>query len=203
MHVEFLVEDASLEAMVQVLLERLLPTVPHGEPHSWRIHPFGDKQRMLRRLPSVVSGIRSANFADDVVVVIDADRDDCVNLKQSLLDMVSVQFGSGTTRVWIRIAVTELECWFIGDPSATRSAYPGITKGDLNRRQWRNPDSVQDAWEWLEKLLIRRGHYVTRMPKTIVARNIARELDLSSDHNTSKSFRLFLRTVREIYGLAP
>ena len=204
MHVEFLVEDSSSDAMVEVLLGRLLSAAPHGEDHSWRIHPFGGKQKMLERIPKVLGGIRAAQFADGIVVLLDADRDDCVDLKQSLMDMASsLGYQAEPREVWIRIAVTELESWFIGDPAATRAAYPRITEGDLRLRQWRDPDSVPNAWEWLEKLLIRRGHYVTRMPKTIVARNIAEHLNLEPDHNTSVSFCLFLRTIREVYDLPP
>ena len=206
MHVEFLVEDSSSEAAIAVLLERLLNAEPDGHEHSWRIHPFNGKQRMLTRLPSVLSGILQANFADAVVVLIDADKDDCVELKQRLQEMVAScmdrrQPQSAQTQVWVRIAVTELEAWFIGDSAATRAAYSGVTAGDLRLRKWREADSVPDTWEWLERLLIRRGHYVTRMPKTEVARSIARHLDLEDERNRSSSFRLFLRTLREIYEL--
>ena len=206
MHVEFLVEDASSEAAIEVLLERLLSAAPDGHEHSWRIHPFNGKQRMLTRLPSVLSGILQAEFANAVVVLIDADQDDCVEFKRRLQEIVASCMDHRhrqmvETQVWVRIAVTELEAWFIGDSEATRAAYAGVTAGDLRLTQWREADSVPDAWEWLERLPIRRGHYVTRMPKTEVARNVARQLDLEPERNRSSSFRLFLRTLREIYEL--
>lgn len=207
MHIEFLVEDSSLEATVEILLNRLMSEDTSDDLHSWRVHPFGDKPKLLTRLKAVVSGIISSRFADAIVVVIDADRDNCEELKNSLHELISSAIDpkaqqDGPTRVWIRIAVTELESWFIGDSAATRTAYPRITEGDLRLSQWRKPDSVPDAWEWLERLLIRRGHYVTRMPKTIVARNISQNLNLAPEHNASPSFRLFLRTIREAYGLS-
>lgn len=206
MHIEFLVEDSSLEATVEILLNRLMSDDASNDLHSWRIHPFGDKQRMLTRLPAVVSGIVASQFSDAIVVVIDADRDNCEELKNSLYELISSAIESRAlhhtpTRIWIRIAVTELESWFIGDSEATQTAYPRLTEDDLRLRQWRNPDSVPNAWEWLERLLIRRGHYVTRMPKTIVARKISENLNLAPEHNASLSFRLFLRTIREAYGL--
>ncbi len=206
MHVEFLVEDSSSEAAIEVLLDRLLRATPNGDEHTWRIHPFNGKQRMLTRLPNVLSGILQADFANAVVVLIDADKDDCVELKRRLQEVVATctdhqQSRPSETHIWVRIAVTELEAWFIGDSEATRAAYSGVTAGDLRLRKWREADSVPDAWEWLERLLIRRGHYVTRMPKIEVARNVARHLDLSPDHNRSSSFRLFLRTLREVYGI--
>lgn len=206
MHVEFLVEDASSAATVEVLLERLLTDATNAGEHSWRIHSFDGKHRLLDNLAPVAEGIFASRFADRIVVLIDADRDDCVALKQSLLERmpshtVTGQGSQSVSGVWIRIAVTELESWFIGDRLATREAYPQITAGDLRLRHWQDADSVADAWEWLEALLIRRGHYVTRMPKVEVARNIARRLSLEPDSNTSRSFRLFLRTLREVYEL--
>lgn len=206
MHVEFLVEDESSEAAIEVLLERLLNEVSVGSKHSYRIHPFRSKQRMLTGLPRVLSGILRADIEQAVVVLIDADREDCVELKQRLQEMIDAAVPRNClqgreTRIWIRIAVTELEAWFLGDPQATRAAYSRVTAGDLRLGKLQEPDNVPDAWEWLERLLIRRGHYVTRMPKIAVARNIARHLDLESDHNRSPSFRLFLRTMREAHQL--
>ena len=207
MHVEFLVEEPSSAAMIEVLLDRLLIPRPNAPIHSWRIHSFDGKRRMIQGLSRVLGGILDAQFADSIVVLIDADRDDCVQLKQSLLELTSYAISrhrrsDTTTNVWVRIAVTELEAWFIGDVAATRTAYPRITAGDMKIRRWKVADAVPDAWEWLEKLMLRRRYYVTRMPKVEVARNIAANLNLDPNHNTSRSFRLFLRTLREVYGLS-
>lgn len=207
MHVEFLVEDASSAAAIEVMINRLLTAKPDAKDHSWLIHPFDGKQRMLANLPKVLGGILRASFADRVVVLIDADRDDCLELKRTLQRMVLTsaerrQPPDAETPVWIRIAVTELETWFIGDPEATQTAYPMVTTSDLRLRHWQEPDAVPDAWEWLEQRLLRRGHYVTRMPKIEVARSIAEHLDLHPDHNRSRSFRLFLRTMREAFELS-
>ena len=117
-------------------------------------------------------------------------------------DSVVRQRSAATTNIRMRIAVTELEAWFIGDVAATRAAYPRISDTDLSIRRWQEADAVPDAWEWFEKRLIRRRYYVTRMPKIEVARNIAANLNLDPNHNTSRSFRLFLRTLREVYGLS-
>ena len=101
----------------------------------------------------------------------------------------------------VRIATTELESWFLGDPEAVRASYPRLTPRDLRLSNRLTPDDLQDAAEWLQRRLIRRGYYVGRMPKVEVAKNIAINLNLDPDHNTSRSFRLFLRTLREVYGL--
>ena len=82
MHVEFLVEDGSSEAAITVLLGRLLEDVQDTNLHSWRIHPFGGKQRMLAGLPRVLSGILRSDIEQAAIVLIDADRDDCIKLKR-------------------------------------------------------------------------------------------------------------------------
>ena len=98
--------------------------------------------------------------------------------------------------------MTELESWFIGDPIAVRSAYPRVTAGDMRITVKDGVDTLPNAWEWLEHRLIRRRYYITRMPKVEVARMISEHLNLAPDANASHSFRLFLRTLRETYGLA-
>ena len=160
----------------------------------------------MKELPRVLGGLMEADFADSIVVLLDADRDDCIQLKRNLLKVVESAKArnykaSARTQIRVRIAVTELESWFIGDPQVTRAAYPRVTAKDMSIRKWREPDRVPDTWEWLEKRLIRRKYYVTRMPKVEVARNIGNVLSLDPEHNTSRSFRLFLRTLREVYGL--
>ena len=105
------------------------------------------------------------------------------------------------SRLRIRIAMTELESWFIGDPRAVQAAYPRLTVRDMRLGAAEEVDSLNQAWEWLEQRLIQRGYYATRMPKVEVARAVSAHLNLSPDANASPSFRLFLRTVRELYEL--
>ena len=88
---------------------------------------------MLRRLPGVFRAQARAGYADRVIVVIDQDDDSCYALKQRIHD-IAVSVGliyagqpTATTRLRIRIATTELESWFIGDPAAVRAAYPRLS----------------------------------------------------------------------------
>ena len=87
----------------------------------------------------------------------------------------------------------------MGDPEALRSAFDRLTLTDL--RLHSDVDGLQDAWEWLEKRLVKRRYYSQRMRKTEVAQVVSYHLNLDPNHNTSRSFRLFLRTLREVYGL--
>ena len=199
MHIEILVEDESTKALIDVVCERLDRASASGTHH---VTAFRGKQRMLSRLPGAVHALIQASFADSIVIVIDQDRDDCHKLKQQVLDLVSSEsFTNSRPELYVRIATTELESWFLGDPEAVRASYPRLSARDLKLGSRLTPDEIQDAAQWLQRLLIRRGYYVGRMPKVEVARNIAAYLDLDPDHNASRSFRLFLRTLREVYGL--
>ena len=127
MHVEILVEDRSTAAG-GVILGRLLPDSPD---FTWRTTPFHGKQRMLKHLPGTLYSLAQARYADRVIVVIDQDRDDCVTLKQDIVE-IAIEQGlvprehlTIDTLLRVRIAMHELETWFLGDPDAVRAAYPG------------------------------------------------------------------------------
>ena len=200
MHVEILVEEPSAEAAIDVLLNRL------GARRSGttdRIITFRGKDRMLQRLSPTLQSIARAGFTDHIIILIDQDSDDCVKLKSEVIEMANsagISTTSATLRV--RIAIAELESWFLGDPAAVRATYPGITAGDLRALIGREPDDQRNPATWLQDRLKRRKYYAGRMPKVEVARNIAANLNLDPNHNTSRSFRLFLRTLREVYGLS-
>ena len=203
MHAEILVEDRSTVATVRVLLSRM---VPSGNGHSWRITPFDGKDSMPPRLPGTFRGLARSRHADRVIVVIDQDRDSCYALKQRISEMaasvglIRTNQPTAETALRIRIVMTELESWFIGDPPAVRAAYPRVTERDMRLRR-REPDTLIDASEWLERRLVVRGYYPRRLPKVDVAEAIAPHLNLAPDANASQSFRLFLRTLRETYEL--
>lgn len=84
-----------------------------------------NKSRLLQELPSRLRGYRSLiDNGDDIgiVVLIDRDSDDCAQLK-SRLELMARDAGLGTKTstkdarfiVVNRIAIEELEAWFIGD----------------------------------------------------------------------------------------
>ena len=202
MHTEFLVEDESTAASVNVIMRRLLGS---ASPHSWHIRPFGGKQRMLRDLGGHFQALQ---WADAVVVIIDQDRDDCVELKRqieslakySLLVPSSVKASKRLFRV--RIAMHELETWFLGDPVAIQAAYPRVRTVHLKRKRLATAlDNEPNAWERLERILQRAGYYKSGLQKIAAAEAVSQHLSLSPDVNASHSFRVFLRTLRDAYDL--
>jgi hypothetical protein len=76
-HLELLVEDASMEAFLRMLLPRLLP-----KDRPFQVHPFQGKPDLLAKLEARLRGYASWLPRDwRVLVVVDRDTDDCRDLK--------------------------------------------------------------------------------------------------------------------------
>ena len=131
MHYEVLVEDQSGGIVVDVVLAKILG--PNGANHSWRtleykglghipknLHAASDPARrvLLARLPRLLRGYgRSLDPNQScVVVVVDADKRDCIAFKQELLHVLSE--CDPRPRTLFRIAVEESEAWLLGDRQA-------------------------------------------------------------------------------------
>jgi len=194
MHVELLLEEPSAEAALARLLPKLLP--PES---SWRLHPFQGKADLLKKLPSRLRGYAQGWLPDDyrIVVLVDADQDDCRALKRTLEDAASAVGlptrsavgAAGRFVVLNRIAIEELEAWFLGDVEAVATAYPGVPLSLGRRRRFRDPDALRDTWEALERVLQDAGHFRSGLRKIEAAGHIAAHMEPS--RNRSRSFRCF------------
>ena len=79
-HLEFLVEEPSMEAFLRVLLPRLLP-----RDRTFAIHSFRGKPDLRRKLHARLRGYSKWLPADwRIVVMVDRDEDDCLALKGEL-----------------------------------------------------------------------------------------------------------------------
>lgn len=137
MHIEFLVEEESAEKALRILVPKIFDTDVHFD-----IHTFQGKRDLLQSLPSRLKGYRSWLPADwRIVVLIDEDRQDCVELKNKLEQAAqSAGFSTRSTpgadggfQVINRLAVEELEAWFFGDVKAIVSAYPNVSPNIGNK----------------------------------------------------------------------
>lgn len=124
-HLEILVEEPSMEAFLRSFLPRLLP-----QGHTFEIHPFQGKNDLLGKLEARLRGnARWLPAEGRMVVVVDRDDDDCRMLKRKL-DSIARKTGLRTrarseSQPWQlvnRIAIEELEAWYLGDWMAVRSA---------------------------------------------------------------------------------
>jgi hypothetical protein len=203
MHIEFLVEEPSAEAALLNILPKVLePTT------SFVIHPYQGKQDLLKKLPSRFRGYKAWLPRDwRIVVLIDADDEDCRQLKARLEDISrdsdlltkSVTGNPSNFQVLNRLAIEELEAWFFEDVEALHSTYPRISLNLRNKAKYRDPDSIAGGtWEALERELKRAGYYSGGLSKISAAREIS--LHMVPERNRSHSFQVFRQGLLEITG---
>jgi len=197
-HVEFLVEEPSMEAFLWTLLPRLLGAV------HFEIRTFQCKDDLLKRLPDRLRGY--AWFPEDysIVVVVDRDNDDCRELKREM-ERHAAQVGlptrthpqRGHFTVINRIAIEELEAWYFGDWDAVRTAYSRVSENVPRRARYRDPDAiVGGTWEAFERVLQRSGYFREGLRKIEAARSIAPHLNPA--RNTSRSFQVLRDALLEL-----
>ena len=203
MHIEFLVEESSADAALHNLLPKML-----GDLASYSIHAFQGKRDLLAKLPARRRAYRSWSGEDGrIVVLIDADVEDCRELK-ALLEAAARNAGfvtrsaAGGSRFQVlnRLAVEELEAWFFGDIPALQAAYPRLGTELARRAHYRTPDAIKGGtWEALERELQRRGYFPGGLPKVEVARTVSTHME--PERNRSHSFQLFRQGLLEPVGL--
>lgn len=199
MHLEILLEEPSAEAALDNILHKIIPA-----GNSWRMLVFSGKADLMDRLDQVLRGY--ANWITEeyrIVVLIDRDDDICKDLKNRL-DQKAIEVGlkvksrSTPFQVLNRIAIEELEAWFLGDPTAIRTAYPKVSKQFEYQEKYRSSDEIRGGtWEALERLLQRAGYYPAGLPKIETAKRISLYMD--PEKNRSKSFRVFVEGMNSFF----
>ncbi|WP_174515470.1 hypothetical protein [Xanthomonas axonopodis] len=215
MHIEVLVEDSSGVKVVSMLLPAVIGQ--HGEPHTWRIHPYKGigrlpsglstnadpaKRALLNQLPRLLSGYGRTPGVDAVVVVLDSDRRDCATF---LADLKTVaQQCNPAPKTVFRLAIEEMESWFLGDKPAVLAAYPKARKEILSGYQ---QDSICGTWELLadavypggSAAIIKAGWPLPGEVKHEWADNICPNMDV--ELNQSPSFCKFRDGLRRLTKL--
>jgi hypothetical protein len=199
MHIEFLLEEESAEAALNILLPKLLPAGT-----TWHCYPHRGKTDLFQRLPGrLKTYARQFLHQPDlrVVVLMDADTD-CHRRKAELEKVVADEgLLTKTTaagrhfRVLTRLAVQELEAWFLGDREAIQAAYPRVRPqhfGGLDT----NPDAIADTWETLWRVLQEGSYYKAGKAKVEWAETITPHLE--PDRNRSASFQYFRQGIVEL-----
>ena len=212
MHIEVLVEDSSGSKLVETLLPKVIGGI--GQPHTWRVHPYkgigrlpgnlrpaGDpsKRALLNQLPRILSGYGKTVGIEGVVVVVDADSRDCKTFLAELTAMV--EKCRPAPNVLFRLAIEEVEAWYLGDREAVKIAYPNAKNDVLDRYQ---QDSVCGTWEVLADAVYPGGSAAIRrkgwpLPGTIKhewAEQIGPHMDI--ENNTSPSFGKFRDGLRRL-----
>jgi len=189
MRVEFLLEEDSAANVLRTLLPRVFaPDV------VWQLHPHQGKQDLLRSLPAKLRAYSHWLAADDrIIIMCDQNGADCRELKEEILNAARAVALDRRTKV--RIAVTELEAWFLGNPVAIENAYGVRANRWRNRRRYRKPDQIPRPSQALDGLLRTLGHGM-RYQKRTGSEAIAEHMD--PDANLSQSFQVFWKAILDI-----
>lgn len=198
-HLEFLVEEPSMEKFLRTLLPRLMP-----RDRTFEVHAFEGKPDLLNKLESRLRGY--ARWLPDcwrIVVVVDRDDEDCRRLKERL-EVAALRADLSTksnseSQQWQlvnRIAIEELEAWYFGDWQAVKAVYSRVSADTPNRRNFRNPDAIAGGtWEAFERVLQRHGYFENGLAKNEAARAIGSAVDPA--RSRSRSFQIFWQALQE------
>ncbi|AUJ13785.1 hypothetical protein BVV20_19030 [Xanthomonas oryzae pv. oryzae] len=215
MHIEFLVEDSSGAKAVNILLPAVIG--PQGTPHTWKIHEYKGvgrlpdglstttdpaKRALLNQLPRLLSGYGKTPGIDAVVVVLDTDRRDCVTFLSELKAILGK--CKPAPKTIFRLAIEEMESWFLGDKKAVLAAYPKAKKDVLSRYK---QDSICGTWEVLadavhpggSAAIINAGWPLPGQVKHDWANQICPKIDV--ELNKSPSFCKFRDGLRKLINL--
>jgi hypothetical protein len=200
MQIDILLEEPSAEEA----LRNLLPKIIKGRARVNLIN-MRNKSRLLQELPARLCGYKRRIEAGEdlrLLILVDRDDDNCQDLKATLermareagLSTKSSPQENGQFYVVNRIAIQELEAWFIGDIDALKKAFSSL-RGVSFPKSFQNPDKC-GKWEILHRFLRQNGIYRSNYPKIEAARKISQQIEIS--HNRSKSFQHFCHGLESI-----
>jgi len=198
-HLELLVEEPSMEALLRALLPRLI-----SSDRTFEVHAFQGKSDLLGNLAGRLRGY-ARWLPDDwrIIVLVDRDDDDCLQLKQKLEGVAEkaklrtrARAICGQWQLVNRIAIEELEAWYFGDWESVCTAYPRLPPSIPSNQRYRDPDGISGGtWEAFERVMQRSGYFKQGLRKIEVARELGGLLD--ARRSRSLSFGHFHKAVME------
>ena len=197
-HLEFLVEEPSMEAFLRGLLPNVIPNAP------FQIHVFQGKPDLLSNLEKRLRGYARwlpQNYR--LFVMVDRDRDNCHDLKQRLEEIATraglrtrTNSADASWQLVNRVVIEELEAWYFGDWKAVRKVYPKMSETIPQQANYRNSDAINGGtWEAFERVMRQRGYFQGGLRKIEAARMIAPHIDPA--RSRSHSFKVFYDAVIE------
>ncbi len=180
----FLLEEPSMKIFLEGLLPRLFPGWVERE-HFLCVSHQGKSDLDL----SIPRKLRAWHYPDDrFVIVRDNDNANCTELKSHLLQVCQ---DSGRRDTLVRLVCQELEGWYLGDLKGLADAYnnPRLNNSK-NAKRFVNPD------DW-QKPSVEVVRMIPEFQKGSGARRMGIFLN-SADHNTSKSFKVFIAGLERI-----
>ena len=179
----FMVEEISMKET----LDNILPKIfSDSILKQIIIIPHEGKKDLEQSIPRKLRAWQDySGMKYQFIILRDKDRGDCIVIKNKLKHLCLINNRSDSI---IRIVCEELESWFLGDLEAIEKAID-IAVPNKNLRKYRNPDLLSNASEEIRKIC--HGSY----QKVGYARKIAQHLSI--EKNKSKSFNLFVKTLKQ------
>jgi hypothetical protein len=217
MHIEILVEDSSGERLLDCLLPKILG--PQGEPHTWRLHAYKGigriphglrttadpaKRILLEQLPKLLRGYGKTPGIDAVVVVLDNDSRDCALFLRELKALAAA--CDPAPKTLFRLAIEEIEAWYLGDRVALAEAYPRAKVKGLDAYA---QDSLCGTWELLADAVHPGGVAAVKKAGWPLPGQLKHEWAvqigplMDIDRNDSASFRKLRDGLRRLVARAP
>lgn len=198
MTLHLLVEGPSERAFLEPWLQRLLPGVPvKVHPHQGKgalpddidAAPSPVRRGVLDQLPAKLRAFgRDSSLELGVLVLVDADDDDCVDLANRIREVA--RHVAPELRFAARVAVEEMEAFYLGDLAALRRAYPDA---DLARAEEYDPDSVCGTWELFGQIVGDGGGN-----KVAWAAAMGPRVTTTPGKSRSPSFRALIRALKRL-----
>ena len=204
MRIHVLVEGPSETALLRPWLKRFQPGHSHhivehqgkgSLPKDPAAPPNPVRRGLLDQLPAKLRayGATLDPRTDRVLVLVDADDDDCVALKRSMAELLAVH--DSRPMAMFRIAVEEVEAFYLGDVEAIRGAFGRVRRTQYNSYQ---QDSIVGTWEAFQAVIaakyVDKVGWAQRMGQTLGT-------EFSGPRcNRSPSFVQFCRALQLLAG---
>jgi hypothetical protein len=182
--VEILVEEPSMKNVLDIILPQILPE-GYALGVNCFIRPHQGKSDLQKSIPIKVNAFKAYPTIVRLIVIQDQDSNDCMVLKQDLIDLIQTQ--NLHQPHLIRIACKELENWYLGDMQAIEAVYPTFKARTHQRKaKYRHSDNIFGADD-LERQIkdFSKGYASKNIPKNMIL-----------DKNTSSSFNHLLSGVQ-------
>ncbi len=183
MRLEILTEEKSMDVFLRGLLPRILPDEFVLDLNCF-IRSHDGKSDLIKSIPKIMKAY--PHFPDEVRVLIihDQDSNDCVRLKESLVDLCDKNIHHV-----VRIACKELGNWYLGDFKAIQCVFPEVKSEKYEHKsKYRIPDRLNGTQEMKQIA----GNFA----KVLSAREISRHIDI--ENNRSVSFQHFVKGLNKL-----
>ncbi|MER0440873.1 DUF4276 family protein [Emticicia sp. W12TSBA100-4] len=184
MRIEFLLEEPSMENVLNEILPKILPKGFILNSNCF-LRPHQGKSDLRKSIPNKVRAFSHSPEEVKIVILHDQDSNDCKELKRQIEDLC---LQNGHCPVLIRIVCRELESWYLGDMDAIQQIYPRFKANNYKRvAKFRNPD-ICNASDELKKI-------IPDFQKGYASREISKHLNI--EENQSESFKQFRDGIRK------